>query len=154
MKQLFVIIFLIFGTKISNAQAIEIPERIKEAFEGVWQYKDKFHTNTVKIQFEQGKDYALFTDIGTGIAPSKTFNMQLRGNVLVLPAVRNENDHLEMVIIKGKLHLWTIPVEWDANGKLSSHDTTRQQPRIFRRVKNTPLTSQFSNGIYRRRAVK
>lgn len=136
MKIIIKIILLLLSIQLSFAQTGNIHESVKLAFEGVWQYKSKFQSNRIKIQFEPGKDYALFTDIGTGIAPSKTFHVHLKGNQLVLPAVRNQNDSIEMEIIKGKLFLRTIPVEWDAHGKLIKADTTRQEHRIFRRMKN------------------
>jgi len=134
MKQL-VLVLMVLAAKVAVAQSGQLPTNIKSAFEGVWQYKDKFQTNTVKIQFETGRDYALFTDIGTGVAPSKTFKVQLKDNLLVLPAIRNQNDYLEMEIVEGKLYLCTIPAQWDSNGKLIGADIALQERRIFRHVK-------------------
>jgi hypothetical protein len=135
MKIMIKIILLFLSIQLSFAQTGNIPESVKSAFEGVWQHKNKFQSNTVTIQFEPGKDYALFTDLGAGIAPSKTFHVHLKGNLLALPAVRNKNDSIEMEIIKGKLFLRTIPVEWDAQGKFIKADTSRQERRIFKRIK-------------------
>lgn len=135
MKIVIKIILLLLCAQSAFAQTVRIPESVRSTFEGVWHYKNKLQTNTVKIQFQPGKDYALFTDIGAGIAPSKTFHVHLKGNQLVLPAARNQNDSIEMEIINGKLFLRTIPVEWDAQGKFIKADTSRQERRIFKRIK-------------------
>ncbi|MEQ7800001.1 hypothetical protein ABDJ41_09310 [Pedobacter sp. ASV1-7] len=126
---------MMLSARVAVAQSVPIPKNIRSAFEGTWQIKEKHYINTVKIHFEPEKDYALFTDIGTGIATSKTFKVQLRGNLLILPAVRNQNDSIEMEIIKGKLYLRSKPAQWDKNGNrvISSHD--RPEQRIFKRVK-------------------
>lgn len=134
MKIITKIILMILCAQSVFAQTANIPVSVKSLFEGVWQHKNKLQTNRLKIKFEPGKDYALFTDIGAGIAPSKTFHVHLKGNLLVLAPVRNQNDSIEIEIIKGKLFLRTIPVEWDADGKLIKADTTRQESRIFRRL--------------------
>lgn len=134
MKIIIKIILLLLYAQSAFAQTARIPESVRSTFEGVWHYKNKLQTNTVTIQFEPVKDYALFTDLGAGIAPSKTFYVHLKGNQLVLPAVRNQNDSIEMEIIKGKLFLRTIPVEWDEHGNPIKADTSRQERRIFKRV--------------------
>lgn len=131
MKQI-VLVLIVLAANVAIAQTGPIPKNISSAFEGTWQIKEKYYTNTIKIYFEQGKDYALFTDIGTGVAPSRTFKVHLKGNLLVLPAVRNENDYIEMEIIKGKLHLRSSLSLWNEKGnKISSN----QEQRIFKRVK-------------------
>jgi hypothetical protein len=134
MKQL-VIVLMVLVAKVAIAQRRPIPENIRSAFEGTWEYKEKYFTNTIKIHFEPGKPYALFTDIGTGVAPSKTFKVPLKGNLLVLQAVRNQNDHLEMEIIKGKLYLRSKPAHWDEKGNRISANHDQQEQRIFKRVK-------------------
>lgn len=133
MKILIKIILLLLAVQLSFAQSI--PESVKLAFAGVWQYKTKYQTNTVKIHFEQGADYALFTDIGSGMAPAKTLKANIKGKLLLIPAVQNENDEIELQIINEKLYLHATPVLWDANGKrLQSQDAQKVQ-RIFKRVK-------------------
>ncbi|MEN5232468.1 hypothetical protein [Sphingobacterium faecium] len=135
MKIMIKIILLLLCAQSAFTQTARIPESVRSTFEGIWQHKNKLQTNSLKIQFEPRKDYALFTDIGAGFAPSKTFHVHLKGNQLVLPAVRNQNDSIEMEIINGKLFLRTIPVEWDAQGKFIKADTSRQERRIFKRIK-------------------
>jgi hypothetical protein len=132
-KQAFLVLLL--GTQFCFAQTKGIPDTIKSAFEGTWQYKEKYFTNTIKIHFEPGKPYALFTDIGTDVAPTKTFKVQLKGNLLVLPAVRNQNDYIEMEIIKGRLYFKSLPVQWDEKGNIISSNKDHREQRIFRRVK-------------------
>ena len=134
MKQI-VLFLIVLAAKVAVAQPGPIPKNIRSAFEGTWQQKEKHFTNTVSIHFEPGKDYALFTDKGTGVAPSRTFKLQLKKNLLVLPAVRNQNDYLEMEIIKGMLHLRSVPVQWDQNGNSVRPETEKQEQRIFKRVK-------------------
>jgi len=134
MKQL-VIVLMVLLAKVAIAQTRPIPENIRSAFEGTWQYKEKYFTLTIKIHFEPGKPYALFTDIGTGVAPSKTFKVQLKGNLLVFPAVRNQNDYIEMEIIKGKLYFKSLPVQWDERGNRIKSDQARPEQRVFKRVK-------------------
>jgi hypothetical protein len=134
MKQI-VLVLMVLVAKVVAAQLGPIPKNIRSAFEGTWQLKEKHHTNTLKIHFEQGKDYALFTDIGTGVAPSKTFKLPLKNNLLVLPAVMNQNDYIEMEVIKGKLHLRSLPVQWDQNGNRISSVQERPEQRVFKRVK-------------------
>ncbi|MEQ7802073.1 hypothetical protein ABDJ41_19915 [Pedobacter sp. ASV1-7] len=132
-KQPFLVLLL--GTQFCFAQTKGIPDTIKSAFEGTWQSKEKHYTNTVKIYFEPKKDYALFTDIGTGVAPTKTFKVQLKGNLLVLPAVRNQNDCIEMEIIKGRLYLRSKTARWDEKGNIISSNKDHREQRVFKRVK-------------------
>lgn len=133
MKKL-VLVLMVLAAKVAVAQQGQIPKHIKSAFEGTWQLKEKQYTNTVKIHFEPGKDYALFTDIGTGVAPSKTFKVQRKENLLVLAAARNQNDYLEMEIIKGKLYFRSIPAQWDQNGNMIKLANERKEQSIFKRV--------------------
>ena len=131
MKQLILIFVLLLG-KASFAQTDSAAQSLRSAFEGTWQLKERYSTNTVKIQFEPGKDYALFTDIGTGEAPPLTFNVQIKGNTLILPAVQNLNDYLEMEIIKGKLHMRVRSPEWDKQGNIKAYRQT--ELRIFKKL--------------------
>lgn len=130
-----ILFLMVMAAKVAIPQPRPIPKNIRLAFEGTWQQKEKNFTNTVSIHFEPGKDYALFTDKGTGVAPSKTFKLRLKKNLLVLPAIRNQNDYLEMKIINGKLYLRSMPVKWDQNGNIVISKTVKQEQRIFKRVK-------------------
>lgn len=132
-KQAF--IFLLLGTQFCFAQTKGVSDNLRSAFEGTWQIKEKQYTNTVKIHFEPGKAYALFTDIGTGVAPAKTFKAQLKGNLLVLPAVRNQNDDIEMEVIKGRLYLRSKPGRWDKNGNRINSNHERPEQKVFKRIK-------------------
>jgi len=134
MKQI-VLVLMVLVAKVVAAQSGPIPKNIRSAFEGTWQLKEKYYTNTLKIHFEQGKDYALFTDIGTGVAPSRTFKVTLKNNLLVLSAVKNQNDYLEMEVIKGKLYLRSKPVQWDQNGNRIISVQERPEQRVFKRIK-------------------
>lgn len=131
----FFVVLMLLSASVAVAQPVPIPKNIRSAFEGTWQIKEKHHTNTVKIHFEPGKAYALFTDIGTGVAPSKTFKVQLKGNLLVLPAVKNQNDYIEMELIKGKLYLRSKAARWDKNGNSVKSNYERPEQRIFKRIK-------------------
>jgi len=71
MKQLIFLIFVLLMGNVSFAQTRSSAQSVRSAFEGTWEYKQKYGTNTVRIQFEEGKDYALFTDIGNGMAPER-----------------------------------------------------------------------------------
>lgn len=132
MKQLPLLLFLF--TKLCFAQS-EIPQHIKSAFTGTWIYEDKFHSNTIVIKFEQGKDYAIFKDIGTGEAPTETFRAKVKGNLLVVSAQREKNDEIEMEIIKGKLHLRTRPAIWSRNGTIVNSKDDHWAKRVFKRIK-------------------
>ncbi|MFA4870774.1 MAG: hypothetical protein WC623_21435 [Pedobacter sp.] len=77
----------------------------------------------------------MFIDIGTGVAPSRTFKLTLKNNLLVLPAVKDQNDYLEMEVIKGKLYLRSKPVQWDQNGNRISSVQERLEQRVFKRIK-------------------
>ncbi|WP_159732528.1 hypothetical protein [Sphingobacterium sp. 18053] len=96
MKNLLVIITAIIAAQISYAQSTNIPLTVKTAFEGIWQYSVKYETNIVKIHFEPGTDYALFTDKGSGMAPAKTVKANVNVKLLVIPAIQNENDKVEL----------------------------------------------------------
>ncbi len=132
MKKLcFILLFLLIG--IFHAQTYTIPQNIQSAFEGVWIYEVKYHTNSVAIRFEKGKDYAIFTDIGTGEAPPKSMKAIVKGNLLIIPAQQNQNDYIEAEIIKGKLHLKIKQVTWDKKGNAIQNSNSSEQ-RIFKRI--------------------
>lgn len=133
MKQLALLLIFLFA-KLSFAQN-KIPQSIKSSFTGTWIYEDKFHTNTIVINFEQGKDYAIFKDIGTGEAPTENFRAKVKGNLLVIAAEREKNDEIEMEIVKGKLHLRTRPAIWSRNGTIVNSKDTPWNKRVFKRVK-------------------
>ncbi|MCS4162970.1 hypothetical protein [Sphingobacterium sp. BIGb0116] len=135
MKRLFTIIFIVIAAQSSYAQSTTIPLTVKTAFEGIWQYSVKYETNTVKIHFEPGTDYALFTDDGSGIAPAKTVKANVNGKLLIIPAIQNENDEVELEIINKKLHLRATPVLWDEKGnRIGSQDSLKVH-RVFKRIK-------------------
>ncbi|OJV52506.1 MAG: hypothetical protein BGO31_07600 [Bacteroidetes bacterium 43-16] len=121
--------------KATTAQTYQIVENnVRLAFEGTWQEKEKQFINTIKIHFEPGEDDAIFTDVGNGVAPSKTFKVSLKGNRLVLPVFRNQNDYLEMEVKKWKLYLRTMPGQWDSNGMLIRLDIAHREQKIFIRI--------------------
>lgn len=134
MKHLPLLLVFLF-TKLCFAQS-EIPQNIKTSFTGTWFYEDNFHTNTIIIMFEKGKDYATFKDIGTGEAPTETLRAKVKGHLLVVPAQREKNDEIEMEIVKGKLHLRTRPAIWGRDGTILNNKSDHWAKRIFKRVKN------------------
>ncbi|KKO89451.1 hypothetical protein AAW12_24370 [Sphingobacterium sp. Ag1] len=134
MKKLFIGIFLISGIKLSYAQNAVIPVSITSVFEGTWQYKTRFQTNTVKIRFEQGKDYALFMDIGSGEAPAKILRAAVKGKLLVITAIQNQNDDIELEVIDRKLILRVKRVLWNKEGNRLHSDSVLTDQRIFRRI--------------------
>lgn len=134
MKQaLFIVLLLI--AKLTFAQHEKTYAHLKSTFEGVWRDKTMHYTNTVKIKFEPGKDFATFTDIGSGVAPAKTFRASINGNLLVIQAVWEQNDYTEIEVIKGKLHLRTSKVTWDEKGNiLKTANKSSAENRVFKRV--------------------
>ncbi|MFC7345720.1 hypothetical protein ACFQO9_03175 [Chryseobacterium zhengzhouense] len=78
----------------------------KKEFEGVWQKETEYQTNTIKIEFESGKNYATVIDIGSGEAPPLKFKAFQRGNMLLIPPegidnyceLRVKNDQLIFLI--------------------------------------------------------
>lgn len=128
---LFTLFFL--STGFSFAQTTTIPENIKSAFEGTWQYTTKYQSNTLVIKFEPGKNYALFTDIGSGEAPARNFQATVKDKVLVIPGQPGENDYIEMEVLNGKLQLSTQLVSQDEKGNIQR--TGSIEKRIFKRIK-------------------
>lgn len=128
---LFTLLFL--SATYSFAQTSTIPESIKSAFDGTWQYTTKYQSNTVIIKFEPGKNYALFTDIGSGEAPARSFQTTVKGNLLVIPGQPGQNDYVEMKVIKGKLYLSTQQVSQDEKGNIGR--TGSIEKRTFKRIK-------------------
>ncbi|MGE8427494.1 MAG: hypothetical protein ACN6O7_06440 [Sphingobacterium sp.] len=135
MKRLFTIIFIVIAAQISYAQSTTIPLTVKTAFEGIWQYSVRYETNIVKIHFEPGTDYALFTDDGSGMAPAKTVKANVNGKLLVIPAIQNENDEVELEIINKKLHLRATPILWDEKGNRIGSQDDQKVHRVFKRIK-------------------
>lgn len=131
MKKLsFILLFLLMG--IFNAQTLEIPQNIKDTFKGYWVYKSKFFTNSVVIDFEPGKDFATFKDIGTGEAPPRTLHAIVKGNLLIIPAQQHKNDYIELEVIKGKLHLRVKQVTWD-QGNMITNNSKLEEKTVFKR---------------------
>lgn len=128
---LFTLLFLSAG--FSFAQTTTIPENIKSAFEGTWQYTTKYQINTVIIKFEPGKNYALFTDIGSGEAPARNFQATVKDKLLVIPGQPGENDYIEMEVLNRKLQLSTQLVSQDEKGNIQR--TGSIEKRIFKRIK-------------------
>lgn len=139
MKPLLFLGMILIST-LTCAQTDRIPLDFRKAFEGTWQHNQKYGTNTVRIRFEAGKDYALFTDIGNGMAPAVTLKAIPKGDLLVIPAKQNENDYLELQIVKGKLHLKGMPVSWDENGKELKDNNQPGRHVVYKRVKDTENT--------------
>ncbi|WP_097133437.1 hypothetical protein [Pedobacter xixiisoli] len=121
---------------VSIAQAQTIPDNIKSAFKGTWAYEQYGHTNTIVIKFEKGKNYATFLDIGTGEAPTETFQAKVKKNLLFIPAQHHKNDvNIEMEVIKGKLYFRQQLVIWDAEGNAIPTKSNFKTEQIFKRVK-------------------
>ncbi|REC63971.1 hypothetical protein DRF65_04540 [Chryseobacterium pennae] len=96
-------------------------------------YKTEYFTNSIDIRFEKGKNFATFTDIGTGEAPPKTLKATVKGNLLIIPAQQHQNDYVEAEVIKGKLYLRTRQVLWDKQGNTTGNKGSSDQ-RIFKRI--------------------
>lgn len=128
-------LWMVLISTLACAQTDRTANSVRKAFEGIWQYKQKYGTNTVRIQFEEDKDYALFTDIGNGMAPERKLHAALQGDLLVIPAKQDSNDYVELQIVKGKLHLRVRAVNWDENGKEVKGNEEVTEYRIFQRVK-------------------
>ncbi len=100
-----------------NENVKKIPETIsekeyfasdfKKEFEGVWQKETEYQTNTIKIEFESGKDYATVIDIGSGEAPPLKLKAFQRGNMLLIPA-EGVNNNCELRVKNGQL-IFLIP---------------------------------------------
>ncbi|RXM53198.1 MULTISPECIES: hypothetical protein [unclassified Chryseobacterium] len=132
MKKLcYLLLFLLAG--IFSAQTHEIPQSVKDAFKGYWVYNGKYFTNSVAIDFEPGKDFAVFTDIGTGEAPPIALQATVKGNLLIIPAEQNKNDYIELEVIKGKLHLRVKQVMWDKDGNIIHSNSKPEERTIFKR---------------------
>lgn len=71
MKKLLFIL-LLCGSQSLQAQEKEIPENIKSIFAGIWEYRDKYQSNTIEITFKLGKEYTVLKDKGNGMAAAKT----------------------------------------------------------------------------------
>lgn len=129
---LFCTFIMIF---VSFADAQTIPDKIKSAFKGTWTYEQHSHINTIVIKFEKGKNYATFLDIGTGEAPTETFQASIKKNLLIIPAQHHKNDvNIEMEVIKGKLHFREQLVIWDAKGNPIATKTNLHTELVFKRV--------------------
>jgi len=130
---LFLTLFVAF-TSVSSAQTI--PENIKSKFKGTWTYQQYGHTNTVVIKFEKGSNYATFSDIGSGEAPTETFQARVKNNLLIIPAQQHRNDvNIEMEVIKGKLHFREQLVIWDAKGNAVVPKRGLKIEKVFKRIK-------------------
>ncbi|MDR2272077.1 MAG: hypothetical protein LBF27_14320 [Sphingobacterium sp.] len=125
-------IFLSSVSQSLSAQQKEIPEHVKITFAGVWQYKNKYQTNTVEIRFERGKDYALFRDVGNGMAPARVLRAKMQGKQLIIQAQWQKNDDVAMEVINRKLYLHTKPIQYDEKGNILK--TRKIETRVFNRV--------------------
>ena len=132
MKQ-FIIIALLLLAKFSFAQTA-IPKNIQNTFAGVWEMKEKHSTNTVSIRFEPGKNYAIVKDIGNGMAPPRILHATLEGKRFVIPAQREQNAYIELEVIKGMLHLWLKPANWDKNGNRITNGDQKFRESVFKRA--------------------
>ncbi|MBP2617802.1 hypothetical protein [Chryseobacterium jejuense] len=132
MKKLcLILLFLLTG--IFHAQIHNIPQSTKDTFKGYWVYKAQYFTNSVAIDFEPGKDFAIFTDIGTGEAPPRTLQALVKGNLLIIPAKQDQNDYIEMEVIKGKLHVRAKQVTWDNQGNMINNNSRLEEKTVFKR---------------------
>jgi len=95
----------------------------KKEFEGVWQKETEYQTNTIKIQFESGKNYATVIDIGSGEAPPLKLKAFQRGNMLLIPPEGTSNN-CELRVIKGQL-IFLIPAD----------DKQEEVKTIFNKIK-------------------
>lgn len=134
-RKILLVLWMVLISMLADGQTVCISTRFRSAFEGTWQNKQKYNTNTVRIRFEAGKDYALFTDIGNGMAPACTLKAIPQGDLLVIPAQQNRNDYIELQIVKGRLHLKAKPVNWDENGKEIKNDGKAMDLRVFKRIR-------------------
>ena len=130
--RLILFILLSFFTSTLSAQNKEISHSIKSAFTGRWGYKTSFQTNTVVIWFDQGKDYANFKNIGSGMAPPQTFRAKVKGNLLIIPAKQGQNDEIEITVIKGKLYLSIKQIVWDKKENILKRESIER--KIFKRI--------------------
>lgn len=132
MKKLYLILLFML-TGIFHAQTHTIPQSIKDAFKGYWVYKAQYFTNSVAIDFEPGKNFATFKDIGTGEAPPRTLQAMVKGNLLIIPAKQHQNDYTELEIIKGKLHLRAKETAWDNKGNIINTNSKLEEKTVFQR---------------------
>ena len=132
-KQYLILLFLLTG--IFHAQIHTIPQSTKDIFQGYWVYKSRYFTNAVAIDFEQGKNFATFRDIGTGEAPPKTLQATVKGKLLIIPAQQHENDYIELEVIRGKLHLRVKQVTWDNQGNMINNNSKPEEKTVFKRIK-------------------
>jgi len=79
----------------------------KKEFEGVWQKETEYQTNTIKIEFESGKNYATVIDIGSGEAPPVKLKAFRRGDILLIPP-QGINDNYELRVKNDQL-IFLIP---------------------------------------------
>ncbi len=132
MKQLLFIL-LLFVSKLLQAQQNEIPKEVKSIFEGLWECNNKYQSNKIKITFEPGKEYAIFNDIGNGMAPAKILHASMeKENLFVIPAVQYQNDYTEFKVERGNLYLKTRMITWDSAGNILSKGNLKT--KIFKRV--------------------
>jgi len=125
-KQLIPFLLSLFFPQFSSAQANGISGEIKCMFEGTWIYQPEDYTDTpaiktdtLVINFDQGKDYATATvlDIGTGEEPAIAFKAKVKDNMLVILPIHHENDfRIEMEVIKGILYFRQKLIIWDNKG--------------------------------------
>ncbi|MDR2237313.1 MAG: hypothetical protein LBE92_14415 [Chryseobacterium sp.] len=129
------IIFLLLSAKLSFAQTGAVPKGLQTAFSGVWERNEKYGINTVSISFEPGKDYAIFKDIGNGMAPPRIFHAVLKGKIFVIPPQKEKNDYIELEVIKGRLHLRNRPAAWEEKEKRIKAANGKFEEKVFKRAK-------------------
>jgi hypothetical protein len=130
------IFFLFLSAKLSFAQTGAVPKGLQTAFSGVWERNEKYGINMVSISFEPGKDYAVFKDIGNGMAPPRTFHAALKGKIFVIPPQKEKNDYIELEVIKGRLHLRNRITVWDEKGNIIRTEPEKSEEKVFKRTKN------------------
>lgn len=140
-KNILGFLFFFVTTSILSAQQHPLIKDFKKQFEGTWQKRSRYYTNTLKIHFESAADDATITDIGTGEAPPVQLRAARKGNLLVIKPFKEHNDYCELEIQNGKLIFRTQPTIWNEDG-------TAQPPRadgffgktIFKKIKGNTAT--------------
>lgn len=135
-RQLFILcITLCCLPVVLRAQSDSTLAQARLAFEGRWVIEQKYHTNTLVITFEPGKNYVTVKDIGTGEAPPVYLQARITGKLLVIPARLHVNDYCELEIKNKKLLFKTQPTIWEEDGTARKPNRKNLISRTFTKVK-------------------
>lgn len=108
----------------------------KTAFAGKWEYQQAHHNLLLIINFEKGKDYVTFIDVGTGEAPSIQFKAQMIGDKLIINPQTHVNDfYIQLSVKNNKLIFKTQIAIWGADGNPLPPTKDGYLTRIYKRVK-------------------